>query len=131
MKPKFLSTLLLLLLSATALRAQTYVGTMTIGDYERIGVTVSITPGREAGTVLVTMYRVKFAKMMPVKVDLTLYPITKNGNRLVGNNITPVYKDKRYEKHMVRDLFGTVEADSLQFGCQMGKKQLTFNGKRI
>jgi len=130
MKDKCLSisVLIIVFLSVINAKAQGFVGTMHIDNYTQKAVSVQIKPSYGQDRVSITMYDVKFAWMMPVTIDMKIDSVLKNGNRLTGNNITPSAKGKKYEKYIIRNLKGNIDNDSLVFGCQMGRKQLNFNG---
>lgn len=117
-----------LCLMGFCLRAQTFVGTMTIGGYTRENVRVTVRPSTHENSLSLTMYDVKFARMMPVKLDVEINPVSVNGNRLNGDNIVPTNKTKRYEEYLVRDLEGVMEEERLSYTCQMGSKYLIYNG---
>lgn len=110
-----------LLLGSGLVMGQTYVGSMTIGDYTRREVRVDL------GHDYLLMRSVKFARMMPVKLDITFPQVRRDGKQLSGNNIVPTSEGKAYEKYRVRDLRGTV-SDTLRFSCLMGKKELHYEG---
>lgn len=120
MKKVLLATLLM---GTTMAMAQTYVGTMTVGDYTRKEVRVDLNKNN------LLMHDVKFARMMPVKLDITIANLQRSAQKISGNNIVPTAKGKEYEKYTVRNLHGTA-TDTLRFECQMGKKQLRYTGVR-
>ena len=62
--------LLLFLLMAFGLTAgaQTFVGTMNVDGYKREEVKVTLRK-TDSGDYTLTMYRVKFARLMPVRID--------------------------------------------------------------
>jgi len=125
-------TLFFILLSVIglSLKAQTYVGTMTVGAYTREGVKVFVQPSSQGSSLSMTMYKVKFARMMPVKLDVEINPVSVDGKHLSADNIVPTNKAKRYEKYIVRDLDGVMDNGQLCFTCQMGSKQLVYKGKK-
>ncbi len=110
--------------------AQTYIGTMTSGNYTMENVVIKLTKASN-GLVTATLYDVKFARMMPVKLDVSIPTLSYVGTELQGDNIVPVSKGKKYEKFLVRKLVGTADAQRMDFSCQMGKKKVTFKGKRM
>ncbi len=107
--------------------AQTYFGTMTVDGYKRENVKVRLWKSEREGVVL-TMYDVKFARMMPVKIDFDIPQLRLENGRLTGDNTVPVSKGKRYEKHTVRRLSGTADSRKLVFSCTMGDKPFSFEG---
>lgn len=121
--------LLALLGSLLSLRAQSYVGTITLGSYTQRNVEVQLA-STPKGCATMTIFNVKFSYMMPVKLDVVIPSLTLSGTHLTGNNITPLSNGKRYDKYLVRNLVGTADGRHLTFSCLMGKKRLTFNGTR-
>lgn len=123
-----LLTSIIVFLSVISVKAQDFVGTMHIDNSTRKAVTVQVKPSYGQDNVSITMYDVKFAWLMPVTVDMKIDPVSKKGNHLTGNNIIPTNEGKKYEKYIIRNLKGNIDNDSLSFECQIGKKQLNFNG---
>ena len=123
-----LFVIILLCLSISPLKAQLFNGTMTLGDYTRENVTVQLQPMSQHDSYTLTLFGVKFARMMPVKLDVELAPIAIKNNQLDGDNIVPTNKTKRYEKHLVRHLKGSKQNGILSFTCLMGSNKLTYNG---
>lgn len=119
---------IILCLSLKYLQAQSFVGTMTVGGYVRNNVTAHVQASSSPNMVSITLYEVKFARLMPVKLDVNLDPISKKDHLLIGDNIVPTNKDKQYEKYLVRQLEGVIKKDTLYFTCQMGKKRLNYKG---
>lgn len=109
--------------------AQTYVGTMTVDGYRRENVKVKLKKTEKEGLVL-TMYRVKFARLMPVKIDFDIPQMKLENGRLTADGVVPVSKGKRYEKYTIHNLSGAVSDDKLIFYCKMGDKPFSFSGKR-
>ena len=128
---KHLKTLILLCLMAFGFSAgaQTYVGTMTVDGYRRENVKVTLKKTDKEGIVL-TMYRVKFARLMPVKIDFDIPRMKLENGRLTADGVVPVSDGKRYEKYTIRNLDGTADSKQLSFTCKMGDKPFSFTGKR-
>lgn len=112
-----------------ACSAQTYVGTMTSGNYTQSSVEVRLTR-QPQGSATIDMRHVKFARMMPVHVDVTIPSLKVDGASLQGDDIVPTTKGKRKEKRRVRQLTGSVDGDRLTFTCTMGGKPVSFSGKK-
>jgi len=108
---------------------QTYVGTMRFDNFTQRSVTVKLSKTAQ-GDVQMTLYHVKFARMMPVHVDVTIPGLRLDGIRLTGDNEVPVSKKKHYDKYTVHRFVGTADADRLDCSCMMGDKKLTFKGNR-
>ena len=109
--------------------AQTYVGTMTVDGYKRENVKVTLKKTEKEGIVL-TMYKVKFARMMPVKIDFDIPQMKLEGSRLTADGVVPVSKGKRYEKYTIHRLSGTADSKQISFTCTMGDKPFSFKGRR-
>lgn len=121
-------TLLLLLLSLAA-AAQSYIGTMEIDGYTRKNVDVRLARTQQ-GTIVLYMYNVKFARLMPVKVDMEIPGLTLDDGRLQGNGIVPTSKGKPYDKYRVTRFDGTADTEKITFSCFLGDKQMKFSGLR-
>lgn len=119
-------TLLFLTLAATA---QSYVGTMEIDGYTRKKVDVRLARTQQ-GTIVLYMYNVKFARLMPVKVDMEIPGLTLADGRLQGNGIVPTSKGKPYDKYRVTRFNGTADTEKITFSCFLGDKQMKFSGLR-
>jgi hypothetical protein len=100
-------TLLFLTLAATA---QSYVGTMEINGYTRNNVDIRLARTQQ-GTIVLYMYNVKFARLMPVKVDMETPGLTLADGRLQGNGIVPTTKGKPYEKYRITRFNGTADTE--------------------
>ena len=124
---------ILILLSLMALgfnaEAQTYVGTMMVDGYKRENVKVTLKKTEKEGIVL-TMYRVKFARLMPVKIDFDIPRLKLEGGRLTADGVVPVSDGKRYEKYTIRNFDGTADSKQISFSCKMGDKPFSFTGQR-
>lgn len=119
-------TLLFLTLAATA---QRYVGTMEIDGYTRKNVDIRLARTQQ-GTIVLYMYNVKFARLMPVKVDMEIPGLTLADGRLQGNGIVPTSKGKPYEKYRITRFNGTADTEKIAFTCLIGNKQMKFSGQR-
>lgn len=109
---------------------QTYTGELTTGSYTQRNARMEV---RVSGsTCTLVMRHVKFAKLMPVKVDVEVKGLrceTDGANRkLKGNKIIPLNNGKPHEKYTICDFQGTVEGVTLEFDCRMGGKKVTFKG---
>ena len=120
---------ILLVCLALCASAQTYVGTMTTGSYTQKNVEVRLAQS-PLGEVAMDIKHVKFARLMPVHVDVNIPSLKLEGKSLKGNNIVPTTKGKRQEKRRVKQLSGTADAERLAFTCTMGDKPVSFKGNR-
>lgn len=125
---KIILTLTMALMAMVA-TAQSYVGTMEVNGYTRKEVVVQLAKNQQ-GELVLKMFNVKFARLMPVKVDVDIPGITLNGSRLQGNNIIPSSKGKPYERYRVTKLDGKADSQQISFTCMMGDKPVKFSGKR-
>ena len=126
---KRILTLIIFALGTLCAQAQTFIGTMTVDSYTRKNVTVKL-QASSSETCSITLYDVKFSWLMPVTLDVTIEPVNKKNGQITGNNIVPTNSGKRYEKHIVRQLNGSISNTKLQFSCQMGSKRLSYEGKK-
>ena len=109
--------------------AQTFVGTMNVDGYKREEVKVTLRK-TDSGDYTLTMYRVKFARLMPVKIDFDIPQMKLEGGHLSADDVVPVSDGKRYEKYTIHHLSGAVSDQKLIFQCRMGDKPFSFSGKR-
>ena len=128
MKKTFL--LFILLAFGLTAAAQTYIGTMTVDGYKREKVKVTLKKTEKEGIVL-TMYSVKFARLMPVKIDFDMRQMKLENGRLTADGVVPVAKGKHYEKYTIHRLNGTATSKELSFSCTMGDKPFKFKGVRV
>ena len=79
------------------------------------------------------MYEVKFAALMPVTIDMVVSGVsyTRTGNRITfrGDGIIPTAGNKPYEKYVIRDLEGTITADSLILSNKYGDTPSIYRGQ--
>jgi len=121
---KSLSTLITLLL-CLSLSATEYVGTLQLASGFRLDdVRVNLD---EQGNL--TLYRVKFARLMPIRVDVLIPQVTRENERLSGEDIIPSVDGKPYPERIVTGLHGTADPQSLDFHCLIGEKEMHYSGK--
>ena len=132
---KKIFTYVFMIVTAFAAFAQTtkYKGTMTVGDYTRKNVVIQVREnGKKADG---TIFRAKFARLMPVKVDADIRGLnrTVQGDKtfLSGNNLIPPVKNQPKEKYAVTKFNGVMENDELRITTYFGQKKVTYNGKKI
>ena len=109
--------------------AQNYVGTLEVSGYTRRDVEVNLAKTPQGKAVL-KMFKVKFARMMPVKMDVDIPDVTLQHGTIKGDGITPVSDGKPYEKFCATKLDGKADVRQLSFSCMMGDKPVKFSGKR-
>lgn len=117
----FLGLLLSMVVCATE-----YIGTMQMASgYTLDDVRVSID---EKGCL--TMYRVKFARLMPLRVDVVISPVKQENGKLSGDSIIPTVNNKPYPDKVVTKLKGTVSSNSISFSCLFGGKGMQYKGQK-
>ncbi len=123
---KRLAVLFLGLLLSMVVCATEYIGTMQMASgYTLDDVRVSID---EKGCL--TMYRVKFARLMPLRVDVVISPVKQENGKLSGDNIIPTVSSKPYPDKIVTKLNGTVNSSSISFSCLFGGKGMEYKGQK-
>ena len=123
---KRLAVLLLGWLFSLSVCAAEYVGTMQMASgYTLDDVRVSID---EKGCL--TMYRVKFARLMPLRVDVVISPVKQENGKLSGDSIIPTVNNKPYPDKVVTKLKGTVSSNSISFSCLFGGKGMQYKGQK-
>ena len=123
---KRFAVLLLGLLFSLSVCAAEYVGTMQMSSgYTLNNVRVSID---EKGNL--TMYRVKFALLMPLRVDVMIPQVKQDGEKLSGDNIIPTVSNKPYPDKIVTKLNGTISSNSISFSCLFGGKGMEYKGQK-
>lgn len=119
---------LFLLLAAVMMAAGTmateYVGSLQMASgYTLEDVRVSMD---EQGNM--TLYRVKFARMMPVRVNVVIPQINCNGEHITGDSIIPLVSDKPKPERIITNLQGTADKQSIDFTCLIGGKEMHYKG---
>ncbi len=123
---KRLAVLFLGLLLSMVVCATEYIGTMQMASgYTLNNVRVSID---EKGCL--TMYRVKFARLMPLRVDVVISPVKQENGKLSGDNIIPTVSNKPYPDKIVTKLNGTISSNSISFSCLFGGKGMQYKGQK-
>lgn len=127
-------TLLFALMLGMVLQAQTFVGNMSIATFQQKNITCTLKVDAQGRGTLV-MQRVKFAKMMPVRVDMSIAGLTvkkdRDGNlTLTGTDIVPTAGEKSYPKKTVTNFHGTLRGGTLTANFTMSEKKVTFTGKQ-
>lgn len=121
--------LIILALAAVGLvlqgNATEFVGSMSLASgYSLDDVRVSLD---EQGNL--TLYSVKFARMMPVRVNVLIPQVECNNERISGEDIIPSVSGKPHPDRIVTQLHGTVDKQALVFRCLMGGKEIHYKGK--
>ena len=131
MTPRRLLAFLSALVLTVAAGAQTYVGSLTTNSYTQKDATMVVTLRGTAATL--EMRHVKFAKLMPVKVDVEVKGLNAStqstGTTLNGDNIVPLSNGKPHKKYTIYKYAGKMSPTTLTFDCLMGEKKVSFKGK--
>lgn len=120
---KLLFTLLLCI--GLPMMASEYVGTMEMAGGFKLK-EVHVTLDMQGN---LTLHNVKFALMMPVRVDVRIPKVKRKIDRLTCEIATPYVDDKPQPKRVVTNLHGTITPQVLSFSCSFGGKQMHFHGK--
>ena len=134
---KHIFSIVAALLIMAAAHGQSYVGTLTTNSYSQKEARMAVTVSGQRATL--EMHRVKFAKLMPVKVDVEVRGLTatvqntsspqNSVTTLKGDNIIPLSNGKPHKKHTIRNLKATATPTALTFECLMGDKHVSFKGQ--
>ena len=117
--------------------ANVYYGTLTVGDYTEDMVGISVTENLESTAVDIFFDDVKFAKAMPVRVDITAkdVPCRREAEILhfSAENIDPYMnrEEKPQRKYRFSEISGTVIGNELVLSARMedeGKGDFVFRG---
>ena len=116
------------MLVCLSIGAADYTGTLQMsGGYTLENVRVTID---EQSTLI--LHRVKFARLMPVRVDVVIQHIKRQAETsstvINADNIVPLVDDKPYPNRLIRDLRGHIEGDFFFFRCKMGGKEMCYKG---
>ena len=123
---KNLSLITALFLCLTVSAAE-YVGSMRMASgYTLEDVRVSID---EQGNL--TLYRVKFARMMPVRLDVTIPQLSCDNEHITGDSIIPLISDKPKPDRIITNLHGTADKQSLDCTCLIGGNEMHYTGKNL
>ena len=80
-----------------------------------------------------TLYRVKFARMMPVRLDIVFPHVEcyRECNLMIiqGDSIIPTIHNEPRPDRIVTKLQGKADGQSLRFRCLIGGKEMTYEGK--
>ena len=119
------------LLFGISVCAAEYDGTMRMGSgytLEKVRVKWD-----EHGSI--TLYHVKFARLMPVRVDVVIPQvqalIDSGQTVLSGDNIVPTVNEKAYPDRIITNLHGQADMQTISFRCLFGGKEMRFDGKSV
>lgn len=104
-----------------------YVGTMRMeSGYTLENVRVKVDSD---GTI--TLYRVKFARMMPVRVDVVIPNVRYQDQLLCAEQSIPMVDDKQHPDRMITALRGTADDRAIDFRCLFGGKEMHYQGQSL
>ena len=110
--------------------AQTYIGTMRVGNETHKEVYVKLTVTGDTATIFV--HNVFMDRLGHYKIDLLIPDIhvdeQPQRSVLWCYNITPKYVDDPYPEYLVRKLQGSIAVGVLSFSCTMDEIPVTFSG---
>ena len=119
------------LLFGISVCAAEYVGTMQMGSgytLEKVRVNWD-----EHGCI--TLYNMKFARLMPVRVDVVIPQVqarTDSGQTVLsGDNIIPTVNEKPYPDRIITNLQGRADMQTISFRCLFGGKEMRYEGKSV
>jgi hypothetical protein len=114
-----------------------YVGTLTVDQNDGTFYTqedVKIDYEIIDGKLNFVMYKVKFAKAMPIKLDMVVEGVDCLGvvgnYVLAGNGIVPYAMGGKFEKFTITNLVGAITHDTMTLSFMCGEYPVTFEGKR-
>ena len=122
---KFLYIILLSLLPMAS-QAREYKGTLYVGEslvLESTRVELVVTKNN---TATLKLYKVKFSKWMPVRVNIEIHNVSCDNGSLKLDHGTPTMDGKPYEKRKVANLTGRYDEHTISFTMKLGKSQVRF-----
>ena len=119
---------LLNLLFCLSLSATEYIGTLQMAS----GYTLKDVRVCLDGQGNLTLYHVKFARMMPMRVDVVLPTVTLRQDDSVtvlsGDGIVPTMYGKPKPERIVTQLQGKADGSAIEFHCLLGGKAMQYQG---
>ena len=120
----------LLMMAGLMASAQTYIGTMKVGNETHKDVYIKLTVSGDTATIFV--HNVFMDRLGHYKIDITIPDIhvDEQPSRQVlwCYNIVPTFKGEAYPEYIVRKLQGTIAVGVLSFSCTMDETPVTFSG---
>lgn len=110
-----------------------YKGTLVTESYTQKDVIVQVVENNNKANG--TIYKAKVSRAIPMKFDLDI----KGLSRLVqddkvyisGNNLTPYLENKAMDKYKLMHFNAVKSGDTFQFKTFLGKKKISYEGKKI
>lgn len=101
--------------------------------YTMKDVKVRVVPNSARDKATIYLYQIKFSRLMPVKLDITLpnVSMTQSGNKYLikGENIVPLKGGKPYPSRMVSFVKATLDEGNLDLNMCIGSAPIRFVGK--
>lgn len=114
-----------------------YVGTLTVDQNDGTFYTqedVKIDYEIIDGKLNFVMYKVKFAKAMPIKLDMVVEGVDclgAIGNYvLAGNGIVPYAMGGAFEKYTITELVGAITNNTMTLSFKCGEYPVTYEGRK-
>lgn len=115
-----------------AVSAQSYVGTMRVGDKTFKDVTVKLTVNDSLNTATVMIYHVLEDGVHSQKIDLLIPDIlvfpSAQRTTMECHNVVPQSGGKEWLEYHVGKLNGTTSSGVFSFSCTMGERYVTYSG---
>lgn len=115
-----------------SVQAQTFVGTMRVGDKTFKDVTVKLAVNDSLNTASVMIYHVLEDGVHSRKIDLLIPDIlvfpSAQRTTFECHNIVPLSEGKEWPEYHVGKLNGTTSSGVFSFSCTMGECYVTYSG---
>lgn len=118
--------LAMLILSPILAMATEYVGTIRVGNnlrFEKVRVEVKQT---DHSHIEIFIHRIKFHKLMPVRVNMAIPNVQKQGHDISTSYTVPTLYGKEYERKTVRNLRGQISDKCMWFRATIGGSEVMF-----
>jgi len=112
-----------------------YFGTVEVDNddehYVKENVEVSVTKEENGETYTIKLFRVKFAKAMPVEIDMLIQGVAIDENGTIsGDEIIPFAMGGPFEKYKINGLTGKMTEKRLEFEMVCGGYPTKYLGSR-
>lgn len=135
---RILFLLVLALTTVSPLMAQKvlhYHGKLTVrpeSPFVQNDVTVDVSADRSTGSATITLHRVRFSRMMPVRLTIQIPHVAMSsvsgGSQLYGHDIVPLKNGSPYAQRMVKHLYGSIKDGRLRLSLIIGTAPIRFEG---
>lgn len=120
---------------AIAQRVEHFHGKLTVrpeSPYVMTNVAVDVAWDKSGNTAIVTLQRVKFSRMMPVRLTIQVPHVKVSPNaggwQLSGSDIIPFKGGSPYPQRMVKRLQGTIKGNKLNLQLTIGTAPIHYEG---